>query len=339
MNDENKLSHLVYGAGLIGGFIAAYLSSKELDVQSVARPAKQSEWQDGITLSDFDEHTIQSPPLRFYNAEQNNPRPFDVIWLTVKCTAVQSTLSELQPFIGANTIIMCCQNGLGSKSLVRDAFPDNTVLAAVVGYNVASPGERRLHRATEGSLVVESHAAINDLICTLDSPIFPTRVADDIVAEQWAKLQLNVTNAVNALADIPVKMMLEDRGYRRIIARLMHELLDVAKAKGLHLPKLTALPPRMIPTLMDKPDWLFKLLGQKMLAIDPTARLSMWWDLDQGKTTEIEFLNLAVAREAKKFGLTAPYNQGIGQLVQQVEQGKLAIGMSARELETALNEQ
>ena len=39
-----------------------------------------------------------------------------------------------------------------------------------------------------------------------------------------------------------------------------------------------------------------------MLEVDPTVRTSMWWDLSQGKPTEIDFLNGAVVAAGRRLG-------------------------------------
>ena len=43
-----------------------------------------------------------------------------------------------------------------------------------------------------------------------------------------------------------------------------------------------------------------------MVAIDPTAKLSMWWDLEAGRETEIDFINGATVRYGKQLNVTTP---------------------------------
>jgi 2-dehydropantoate 2-reductase len=131
----------------------------------------------------------------------------------------------------------------------------------------------------------------------------------------WAKLQLNLGNSVNALADIPVKAMLQQRGYRRVIAMLMQELLLVTDKLGISLPKVTSLPAHWIPKVLRLPDFLFQRIANKMLAIDPNVRTSMWWDVSQGKETEIDYLNGAIVAQAQHVGLKCQVNQRIIQLI------------------------
>ena len=332
----NQPRHLVFGAGLIGGYLAGGLSATGCDISLVARKKIRKAMANGLTISDYDGHSQALCVPCFI--EEGNPeqRQFDFLWLTVKCTAVAAITTELRSFVNSDTVIVCCQNGLRSDLAVRQAFPQNRVLRAIVGFNVAELAPGHLHRSTEGKLVIEADQSVTKLTETLNSQLLPVIGSTDIVAEQWAKLQLNLANPINALADIPVKAMTENIGFRRIISLLMLEMLAVSDRLELQLPKVTAVPARWIPHLLRLPDFIFTLLAQKMLAIDPTARTSMWWDLSAGRASEIDFLNGVVVQQGYKLGIACPLNQAIVDLVHRVETGEERIGFSAEALSAKL---
>ncbi|MBL4673489.1 MAG: hypothetical protein JKX81_14615, partial [Arenicella sp.] len=154
---------------------------------------------------------------------------------------------------------------------------------------------------------------------TVSTDLLVAQHIENIEAYSWAKLQLNLANAVNALADIPVKQMLEQRGFRKIIAEAMKELIEVAHAKGISLPKIAAVPMHLVPKVLNTPDWLFKLLGSKMMDIDPTVRTSMWWDLSGNRLTEVDVLNGAVVKEGLALGIACPINQRIVDYIHDAE--------------------
>ena len=330
----SETKHLVFGSGLIGGYLGGCLISQGLDTLLVGRERTQQAFQNGLILTDFLDNRSEIPAPRFWSADE--PVKIDVLWLTVKCTAVENCIADLRTIVNPETVIVCCQNGFGSDRFVREAFPDNKVLNAVVGFNVAEQSENHLHRSTDGKLIVEYLEALESELDKANSDLLPTLSSRSFLADQWAKLQLNIANPVNALSNIPVKAMTEDPGFRRIIADLMQELLNVTQALNLDLPKVTAVPGKVIPKVMRIPNWIFKRIAQKMLAIDPTARTSMWWDLSQGRKTEIDFLNGAVVRESERLGLQAPLNRKIVALVHQVENGEAEIGFTAVQLKQAL---
>jgi 2-dehydropantoate 2-reductase len=116
---------------------------------------------------------------------------------------------------------------------------------------------------------------------------------------------------------------------------MMKELLSLTDCLGIDLPKVTALPAHFIPRVLCLPDILFKLVANKMLAIDPNVRTSMWWDLSQGKGTEIDYLNGAILKASTSLNLPCPVNEKIVQLVKSIsakEQDALPRPIGAKEL-------
>ena len=326
-------THRVFGAGLIGGYLAGALLACGESVSVVARGHARDRLAHGLRLTDLEGHEAKVPAPRFFATGEPPP---DFLWLTVKCTQVADAVASLPPHVGPETVLICCQNGLGSEEPVRKQFPEHTVLRAMVAFNVAEPGNGHLHRGSGGTLTIEHDERLSAFVATVDRPLMPVELSRDIEAVQWAKLQLNLVNAINALADVPVREMLHQRGYRRAFAAAMRELLAVSAALGLRLPQLTKLPARLLPGMLSLPDGLFRLLARPMLEVDPTVRTSMWWDLSQGKPTEIGFLNGAVVGAGRRLGVPTPVNERVLALVRSVEQGDRRNGLSPNELLQAL---
>ena len=313
--------HLVFGAGLIGGFMAGCFASNGLKISVVGRESMRKRFSENFTVTDYHGHKAVVSDINFLGADQKAEFEFDYIWLTVKCTGLNQALVDLAPYVSAKTVILSCQNGLGSDATVQAVFPDNVVRRVIMTSNVAQESDAHLHRGSQGDLFVEAHQCADgrNLADTVTTDLLVAQNIDDMEAYSWAKLQLNLANAVNALADIPVKQMLEQRGFRRIIAQAMQELIAVAHAKGLVLPKIAAVPMHLVPKVLNTPDWMFKLLGNKMMDIDPTVRTSMWWDLSGSRLTEVDVLNGAVVREGKALGIDCPINQRIVDYIHAAE--------------------
>ena len=313
--------HLIFGAGLIGGFMAGSFASKGLAVSVVGRESMRERFAGDFTVTDYHGHNEVVSNINFIGTDDHTDTSFDYIWLTVKCTGLDQALIDLVPYVNDNTVILSCQNGLGSDAAVKALFPENIVRRVIMTSNVAQQSNLHLHRGSQGDLFVESQLCADGqtLAQTVTTDLLVAQNIDDMEAYSWAKLQLNLANAVNALADMPVKTMLEQRGFRKIIAKAMQELIDVAHAKGLALPKIAAIPMRMVPKVLNTPDWLFALLGSKMMDIDPTVRTSMWWDLSGNRLTEVDVLNGAVVKEGLSLGIACPINQRIVDYVHRAE--------------------
>ena len=135
----------------------------------------------------------------------------------------------------------------------------------------------------------------------------------------WAKLLLNMNNALNACPALPLAMQLSERRWRRMLARQIAEALGVLKAAGIRPARLEGVAPGMIPRILRLPNWLFRRVAGRMLAIDPEARSSMWEDLERGRPTEIDYLQGAILALAQKHKIRAPLTEGIVRLVKQAE--------------------
>lgn len=316
-------NHLVFGAGLIGCYLGASIAKQGQSVSLLCRDKIRKKLQDGVTLTDYLQHSANINEIKFCDADFSaDETHFDIVWLTVKCTGIERASQELAPFVGSDTTIICCQNGLGSENAVKTRYPNNQVLRAMVPFNVVEMSDGHYHRGSEGALTIESSGQhgfnVDELVEAIQSDVLPVSINSDMDALLWAKLQLNLGNSINALADIPVKAMLEQRQYRLVIALLMEELLAVTDALEISLPKVTALPGHWIPKVLRLPDFLFKRVANKMLAIDPNVRTSMWWDVSQGKATEIDYLNGAIVDEAKLLHIATPHNQQVIELIKNL---------------------
>ena len=258
-------SHVVFGAGLIGCFLGGALKAKGLNVSLVCRPKIQAKLAKGLQLTDYQNNETQASQFNFVDPKllmltSESHFIADFLWLTVKCTGVERAAGDIFPLVGPDTVILCCQNGLGSDKIIRQLYPDNLILRVMVPFNVVELSDGHFHRGSEGNLTLESHVQSREvtraLVQLIHSHLMPLDQTRDMDSLLWAKLQLNLGNSVNALADILVKAMLEPRAYRLVLAALMKELLTVTVAMGIDLPKVTALPAHWIPMVLRLPNFL-----------------------------------------------------------------------------------
>jgi 2-dehydropantoate 2-reductase len=205
--------------------------------------------------------------------------------------------------------------------VLQARLPEHTVLAGMVPFNVLNRGAGAFHQGTEGALEVQRSAALQPYENAFQHAGLPLEQHDEILPVQWAKLLLNLNNPVNALSDLPLRDELAQRSYRRCLAAAQAETLSLLKAAGITPAQLTALPAHRLPSVLRLPDFLFKRLAGKMLAIDPHARSSMWEDLQAGRRTEIDYLNGEVVRLAESLGRKAPVNAKLIELIRAAESG------------------
>ncbi len=273
-------------------------------------------------LTDFHGADIRVPADRFvYSADPGVAHDADLVLVAVKSAATAEAGAALAAVLKPGAITVSFQNGLHNAEVLAAAMPGKTVVAGMVEFNVINRGGGVFHQGSEGSVDAAQHAGLAPFVPLFEKAGLPLTQHADFPRVQWAKLQLNLNNAVNALAGIPLKEELGQRAFRRCIALAQRELLDALDVAGIALPKLTPLPAKWLPRSLDVPDFLFRASAKSVLAIDPLARSSMWEDLQAGRTTEVDFLNGEVVALAARHGTRAPVNARLVALIRDAERG------------------
>jgi 2-dehydropantoate 2-reductase len=311
----------VAGAGSIGCFVGGMIAVAGRRVALLARPRVIGEIRhSGLRLTSFEglDHIVASNALTL----SEHPSIFgDVgaVLVTVKGADTAAIADIIARHAPADAVIVSLQNGVGNVAVLRERLPGRRVLGGMVPFNVIAPGEGRFHRATSGDIVIEQDAAAT--ADRLSVPGLRMRATADIAGVQWGKLLLNLNNALNALAGLPLRQQLEQRAWRRLFADQMAEGLAAIKAEGITPVSSTPVPPSWGPRMLRLPDALFGLLLGRTMKIDPEARSSMWEDLQRGRATEIDYLQGVITGIADRHGLEVPLSRRVVELIKRAEAG------------------
>ncbi|TPL93726.1 2-dehydropantoate 2-reductase [Mesorhizobium sp. B2-3-12] len=339
-NGGNRI--VIAGAGSIGCYAGGCLALAGRQVVLLARPRIEAALrQGGLRVSDLEgRDRLIKPEQLVVTTDPAAALPeADVILVTVKSGATQDMAALIKAHARPEAVVVSLQNGVDNADRLRAALGQRTVLAGMVPFNVVqSPdGEPplRVHRASDGNVMVEDRgpAGLLDIAGFLDVDGLAVETHGDMKAVLWGKLLMNLNNALVALSDLPLATELADRRWRLILAGQIDEALRAMKASGIEPARIAGLRPALLPTVLRLPDWLFKLLARRMLAIDPEARSSMWDDLQRGRPTEIDELQGAVLLLAEKAGTPAPTIRRVSALVRAAEAERLGSpGLAPRQV-------
>jgi 2-dehydropantoate 2-reductase len=323
------------GAGAIGCWVGGKLLAAGEDVLFVGRERIKTELEaHGLLLGDLagPEVRIAKEKLRVAT-KASALAGCDVILCSVKSGQTAEVAAEMP----AGATVVSLQNGLRAADTLRSRLGDRA-LGAVVGFNVISKGEGEFRRTTTGPLVIESHPRVESMVRALRSVGVESELAKDIRSVQWAKLVMNLNNAVSALSGAPTTALLFSPGYRRVLRAMMSEALSVMRAAGIRPARLGPVPTTWFPHLLALPTGVLKIVASAQLKIDPEARSSMYEDLARRRLTEVDDLNGEIVRLAEKMGVPAPLHRRAVELVHEVEKkGEGSPNLSAEDLWRALS--
>lgn len=337
---NERLSIGIAGAGSVGCWVGGRLVAAGARVTFLGRPWLRDELKasGGMTLGDVppslpgvlrrvtgapggDDQRVAPERLDVVTGP-SGLAGCDVVLVCVKSAQSTSTAAELAGVLRPGTLVVSLQNGVRNADALRAELGARPVLGGIVSFNVIAQGGGRFRRATTGPLVIEESAEprLARLLDALAAAGIATEVTPDIRGQQWAKLLMNLNNAVSALTDAPTRDLVFLPRYRRILAALIGEALGVMRAAGVRPARLGAIPPGLLPVVLGLPTGALRVVARAQLRIDPEARSSMWEDLTRGRLTEVDYLNGEIVRLAEQGGVAAPLNRRITALVHEAEQ-------------------
>ena len=248
----------IFGAGAIGGYLAATLDNAGAAVSLVARgPHLEAILKNGLT---FEKDGVTSTHHLPASSDPADLGPQDVVFLAVKAHGIPAIIDGLKPLLHDDTIIVPAVNGLpwwyfhgaGTGTALDEqpllaVDPDRRIwdeigpqraIGCVVypACEIAAPGHVRHldgDRFSLGEPSGERTDRIRDLSALmiaggLKAPVRP-RIRDEI----WIKLWGNCSfNPVSALTGATLDEIGNDPGSRQLVTDIMTEVQAIGEAAG-----------------------------------------------------------------------------------------------------------
>jgi 2-dehydropantoate 2-reductase len=301
----------VFGAGAIGGHIAARLAKGGADVSVVARGAHLTAIQEhGLTVnSDDGSFTVGV-------AASNDPSalgPQDAVIVTVKAPALPTVASGVGPLLRAGTPVVFAMNGipwwyfhahggplegqrlptLDPGDALWDAVHPQNVIGGVVysACTVTAPGmiqvaERR-SRIVLGEPDGSDSARLGHIADALRAGGWSIDVTDRIRDQIWTKLLMNLySGLLGIVGGAPLPSVMADAACAAAARNIIAEGQAIAEAMGCHV----------------------TLDTEKVFANARHSRHtpSIVQDLNMGRPMEIETMYAVPLALARQHGLRTP---------------------------------
>jgi 2-dehydropantoate 2-reductase len=308
----------VYGAGAIGGLMAAWLARSGHEVSVVARGAQlDAIRRDGLRVRSKD--GTDSFRIKA-EAEPAKLGAQDYVLVAVKAQSLTDVAETIPPLLGKDTSVVTAMNGvpwwffhgikrqdsrlesLDPGGRLSRAIPTERVIGCVIHLAASTP-EPGLVSHNMGSRLIlgepggRNTARTKRIAEALSAAGFEIVVTDAIEKEFWVKLLGNVSfNPVSALTVTTADQLIQNREVKAYMVEIMREVLAIGRAVGVDAD------------------------------IDPEARIdmaralggfktSMLQDLEAGKPLEIDGLLAGTLEIARKAGVRAPFTESLYGLI------------------------
>jgi 2-dehydropantoate 2-reductase len=302
----------IFGAGAIGGYIAARLAHQgEAHVSLVARgPQLAAITANGLTLHHGDERITVHPRAAAQASELGEQ---DFVIVTLKANSLPLALDQIMPLIGKQTAVLFAQNGLPWWYFYKSGGPlEGSVIEAVdpgggiwqrlgperalgcvvwQSAEVVSPGVVR-HSYGDRMPIAEPSGEKTARAQTLSGLLVRAGIKSPLRAnlrdEIWLKLWGNLSfNPLSVLTRGTLLALASDAGTQRVLADMMREAREVGEKLGVH----------------------FTVSIEDRIAMAAKVghhRTSMLQDVEAGRPNELDCLLGAVIELARRVEVATP---------------------------------
>ncbi len=315
MSESNKLHIAIFGAGLVGCYLGGLLAHAGCILTLIGRNKPNAELaHEGLTLTHYQRPKIFIPPEKFtFETNPQSVAKADIIILCVKSQDTASAAEALKAFARQDAIIVSAQNGVGNVDVLKSTLTQNIILGSVIPYNVTKSDTSTYHCGTEGGIILEAHhdKRFEKLTRAFRHSGENPKIEPDIKPVQWSKLLMNLNNGINALWGGTLKSGLMQKPYRLALAAMIEEALIITQNAGQEIKQFGKAGPKKSIKTLRLPNFLFGPVMNNILKIDATARSSMLEDLENGKSSEIDYFQGEVIGLAERSGQSAPINRAV----------------------------
>ena len=313
----------VFGAGAIGGYMAARLSTAGAEVSCVARgPHLAAMKANGLTLKSGGE-TITVHPRSTDDPRELGPQ--DYVVLAVKAHSLPAAAPGVQHLLGEKTALVPAINGVpwwyfyksggpyeGTRlqtvdpgGVLWEKLPPSRVVGCIVypATEVVAPGViehtygNRFDIGEPDGSKSERAQAFSQLMIKagLRAPVRP-RIRENIWVKLWGNLSFNM---ICALTRAPLDVVIANPETKALARKMMLEGQDVANKLGVTLPL----------------DVDARIAGAAEVGSHKPSTLV---DLEKGRPMEIDALLGAVVEMAQLTGVAVPTCEAVLALVRQL---------------------
>jgi 2-dehydropantoate 2-reductase len=288
---------LVFGAGAVGSFFGAVLSTRH-EVTLVGRsPHVEAIQQGGLLVEGRTRLHVHPRAV----TDLAGVEPPDVVILTVKSYDTASAVEALRPFWRPSSFLSL-QNGLGNVELLADRAAQ--VLGGVSYHGVTFLGPGSVRHAGAGDIWIgpfrgASPEDAERVAAAFRESGLAASVTESIAAFLWEKAVVNACfNPLTGLLHAYSGALGASDSLMECCAMVIGEAVAVARALGVTL----------------DPDRLIERV-RGVSSATARNRSSMLQDMTKGRRTEIEAINGAIHRMGADRGIECPVNQVLTLLV------------------------
>ncbi|MCJ7663877.1 MAG: 2-dehydropantoate 2-reductase [Desulfobacterales bacterium] len=310
----------VIGAGAIGGLVAGYLVDKGEEVVLVAPPEHVAPMaQNGLTIEGVRGTLCVRLPVK-----QQLDGQVDLAILATKILDLEKSITQNFAYL-QDANIVSVQNGVRAERIIAKQLGVHRLFPSIVMFGATYLAPGRIVHNFEGDWIVgQENASTQEMLYEIiktTSKIFPSPASSDIGGMKWLKLFINANNCLPAILGKSVQETFSTIPVCKISVRIWQEGLDLVNKAKITLCSLPTFPVERLIQLVSMPlDESAKIFSAIMLNLSKEPLYgSILQSIKRKRPSEIDYINGEFVNLAASIGQKASLNEGLVQMVHDVE--------------------
>jgi 2-dehydropantoate 2-reductase len=228
------MRYAVLGAGGVGGLVGASLAKSGHPVTLLVRPGRGDQYPDRLTVQSEALGSFEAP----VRVAERLEGEFDVVWVTVKATALEAALDAVPPEELGDAVVVPLLNGVDHIQVLSDRYGPERVLPGTIRVEAEQIGPGRVrHLSAFADVQVAPRASTQPRAVALCEELrdagLTCEVRDDEITMLWSKLCFLAPFALaTTAAGAPLGYVRSDPRLRELQERCVDEACAVAAAEG-----------------------------------------------------------------------------------------------------------
>lgn len=298
------MKEYLIGPGAVGGFYGGMIAKSGADITFVGREPSFSVIKErGLVLKRPSGIQLIHPKIIEHISEIDHP---DVVILTVKSYDLEEVARELVTVVKPESTVITLQNGLDNdkkvlKYLNCEVLPGLVLVAAakISANEIIQKGDQKklVFGPRDGKITPK----MKEIYEIFKKAGIDAVLSENIALELWKKFIFVVAfSSATVAGRCSIGEALHNPELFSLYSQVLQEAIDVGEKEG----------------IVFEPD-IFETTLKGALNFDPTTKSSLLVDLENGRPTEVEALQGAVIRLAKKHGLAVPATLGVYEMIKE----------------------
>jgi len=293
----------ITGAGAMGSAFAFLFGKSEAEIalyeksEDVVNEIRRR----GLTVHGGGEYSSFHPEI---STKPSILRGADLIVILVKSYSTRGLMEEVSRYIGKDTAILSLQNGLGNREIMEQYIPGERIIMGTTTLGATKTTPAKVSIRGIGGAVIENSPGYSDMIKRLfQSAGIETTFSCDVKKVLIEKAIINASiNPLGALFTMKNGELILNSHSLSIMENVIYEIVSI--------PEISAM------------GFTGPAMKDKVISVCRTTeenRCSMLQDIENGRPTEIDYINGYFVKLAEKSSMKVPVNSTLLDFVKIIE--------------------